>query len=755
MSRNFELMQQAGKEVGRSPVDVSVRLAEQPSPRLEAPTPATESGVSDWLMGLEVLRKHWRFSATFALAVMLTVATVTFLTTPTYEAKSRVEIDPPGEVFSLDGNSASASDAEYLETESQVLQTDSLAVDVIRSLHLEQNPEFVGKVKAGDNPARVASASDALQLTLAERMALASFKARLKVKRDTASRLIDITFSSHDPALAAQVTNTMVRTFIQDTFQTRHNAIMKSSEWLSRQLDDIRVKMEDSSRALAEYQGSIGIADVDGDKSTYSEHMSELSRQYTAAESERIQIQALLKNMQGGNPDSLPDVRTSPVVQQLSQKLAELRAELAQALVVYGPNHPVAKKLQSQVDEMQSQLNTQKTGIVNSVRASYAAAEARERLMAAEMKGTTKEMGQVSRLAALKKEVQTEVDLYNSLYAKIKEAGIAAASKSANIRVIDEARTPDVPTSPRTVLNLCVGLLGALLGGVALAFICEELDNKLRSPEDIRRWIGNSNVSVIPVIGESDRQEASLPWPKRMVGLLPSAGAEELQTNTFFLERPNSPEGEAVQALYGSIMLSWPGHPPQALLIASSFPGEGKTTVALNLSYALAKQGRTCLVDADLRKGRLARAFQLTTDKGLGDVLGQGMPLDAALLDVPGLSNLSILPAGTLRGNAGQLICSETMQQVLQKLRQRYRFVVIDSAPILPFVDGRALSTLADAVILVGRSGITTRQAMKRSVELLNEIHGAPILQVVLNAAEQDATDYKHYGYAYGEYTTR
>src|SRR5258705_7219610 len=221
--------------------------------------------------------------------------------------------------------------------------------------------------------------------------------------------------------------------------------------------------------------------------------MSEVSRQYTAAESERIQIQALLKNMQGGNPDSLPDVRTSPVVQQLSQKLAELRSELAQALVVYGPNHPVAKKLQSQVDEMQSQLNIQKTGIVNSVRASYAAAEARERLMAAEMKGRTKEMGEVSRLAALKKEVQTEVDLYNSLYAKIKEAGIAAASKSANIRVIDEARTPDIPTSPRTVLNLCVGLLGALLGGVALAFICEELDNKLRSPEDIRRWIGNSN----------------------------------------------------------------------------------------------------------------------------------------------------------------------------------------------------------------------------------------------------------------------
>jgi capsular exopolysaccharide synthesis family protein len=196
-------------------------------------------------------------------------------------------------------------------------------------------------------------------------------------------------------------------------------------------------------------------------------------------------------------------------------------------------------------------------------------------------------------------------------------------------------------------------------------------------------------------------------------------------------------------------MLAWPGNPPQALLMASSFPGEGKTTVALNLSYALAKQGRTCLVDADLRKGRLARAFSLDAPQGLSQVLKGTATLDNALLEVPGLSNLSVLPAGLLKGNAGALICSESMQMVLQELRQRFQFVVIDSAPILPFVDGRALSTLVDAVILVGRSGVTTRQAMRRSVELLSEIHGAPILQVVLNAADQSATDYKQYGYGY------
>ncbi len=751
MSKNFELMRRAGNGFERKQsVYLDVQSEQLPSPSILAP--AVESHGLDWRRSLEILRKHWRLSAIFSIAVFLTVVGVTYFTRPVYEATARMEIDPSGETFSLDGGASGATDAEYLETQAQVLQSGGVAVDVIRKLQLDQNPELVSETSPEKNSTAAApdSTVSGLQLTLREKLALHKFATLLTVRRDTASRLVLVSFASHDPQLAALVANTVVQTFIDDTFQNRHNSIMKSSEWLSKQLDDIRSKMETSSKALAEFQGSIGVSDVEGDKSTYTEHMGELSRQFTQAESERIQLEALLKN-EKGNPDSLPEVRTSPVVQQLSQKLAEQRAELSQALVVYGSNHPVAKKLQSQVDELQSQLNGQKHAIVNSMRASYAAAVAREQLMSAEMKGTTKEIGQMSRYNALKKEVQTEVDLYNSLYAKIKEAGIAAASKSANIRIVDPALVPDIPSKPRWMLNLALGLLGALFGGVMLAFVCEELDNKLRSPEDIKEWIGNSNVSIIPVIGEAERQEARLGWSKRIGGFLPSASttAEDALTNSFFLERPNSPEGEAVQALYGSIMLSQQGHPPQALLITSGFPGEGKTTVALNLSYALAKQGRTCLVDADLRKGRLARAFGLTSSEGLSEVLRDAMTVDGALLEVPGMSNLSILPAGTLKGNAGQLICSQNMQRILQDLRERFQFVVIDSAPILPFVDGRALSTLADAVILVGRSGITTRQAMRRSVELLSEIHGAPILQVVLNAAQQDSTDYKHYGYGY------
>lgn len=713
-----------------------------------------EEQVFDWLKVIRILQNHWRISAFFAFLIMLSFACVTYLTKPVYEAQARIEIDPPGEVFSLEGLPSASSDRELLETQAQVLQSDSLAVAVIRKLDLDQNEDLVGRIKPETKEAATAPLTDTLQLTRRESMALETFKNLLNVKRDTSSRLILVSFTSHDPQLAAEVSNTLVQSFVDQSFETRHDAIVKSTEWLSLQLDDIRTKMEKTSQALAQFQGSTGIIDADDNRNTFTEHMGELTRQLTQAEAERIQLQALLKSVQAGNPDSLPEVRSNPVVQKLSQTLAEQRAQLSQVLVVYGKNHPTAKKLQSQIDELQSQLNEQKSATVNSLRASYAAAEAREHLMAGEIKGTGKELDQMARYSALKKEVQNNVDLYNTLYAKIKEAGISAASKSANIQVVDQARVPKTPIRPRRILNLSAGLVAALFGAVVLAFLLEQFDNRLRSPEDIKRWIGSSNISVIPAIGECNRQDARLAWPKRIVGPLPSASLDkEARNDMFLLDRPHSPEAEALQGLYGSLMLACHENPPQVMLIASAFPGEGKTTIALNLSLALAKHAKTCLVDADLRKGRIAKVFGLSANEGLRDVLTEARSLESILREAPRLGNLSIVSTGRSNDNSGQLICSDTMRQVLQELRHRFRFVVIDSAPILPFVDGRALSTMADAVVLVGRAGSTTRAGMQRCIDLLSEIQAAPILHVVLNGADMNATDYKYYRYGYADYS--
>jgi capsular exopolysaccharide synthesis family protein len=696
------------------------------------------------------MRKHWRFSALFAAVVTATVMVVTYSMRPIYEPVARIEVDPPGEQFSLEGG-ASGSDSEYLETQAQNLKSDKLAMDVIRRLHLDQSSAMGADSgsKAGDLAV--------YQLSPAEYSALHSFRANLNVKRDTASRLISVSFSSHDPKMAALVTNTVVDAFIDDTYRDQHDAIMKSSEWLARQLDDIRARMVESSRVLAEFQKSIGVADVDSNKSTFTEQMAELNRQLILAQADRIQLEALLKSVQAGSPDVLPEIRNNPVVQQLSTRLAELRGELSQAKVIYGTNHPTVKKLQSQVDELQSELEAQKTAVLGSIRTSYSAARARENLMDSQIKGASSELSQMARYNDLKREAQANSELYNSLYARVKEASIAAASKSSNLRVVDEAHVLDSPTRPNHSQAIFLGILVALIGGVGLAFLREQFDTRIFTPEDVRDWIGTQNIAVIPLFSASNGKPLQIQPAKRSSELAIASGSTPGGWKfppgvSFLLDRPHSPEAEALRALYTSVMLSRPGNGPQVLLVVSSFPGEGKTTVAVNLAMAMAQHGTTCLVDADLRRGRVAAALGVPNSLGLTDVLNGSSELDRVLVHIPNLPNLTVLPAHAGSAKAGQLVCSERMAAVLADLRKEFQFIVVDSAPILPFADGRALSNRADGLIFVGRSGITTREVIQRSLEMLGEVHAAPVLQFVLNAADLDAPQYRYYRYGYDYY---
>jgi polysaccharide biosynthesis transport protein len=754
VSKNFDLMRNAGLEVQPlSPIEISSPIATQTSPITTQSRKGAENAVRDrenktpeWIKAVAIVIKHWRLSATFAAVVIITTAAVTFSMKNVYEPWARIEVDPPGESFSLDGGTT-GSDAEYLETQSKNLKSDRLAVAVIRQLRLDQNPDIVEdpKVRAADH-FEPSPRADVLQLSPAEEAALGAFRGRLTIYRDTASRLISVSFASHDPALAALITNSVANTFIEQSFQEKNRAVMKSTEWLSKQLDDIRQRMEESNRVLLEYQNTVGVADVGDGRNTFAQQLDDLDRQLTLAQSDRIQLQALLENVQRSSPDSLPEVRNSPVVQQLSEKLADVKAQLSQTMVVYGDNHPTVKKLRSQRDELESQLQAQKLAIVSTIHSSYAAAQAREKLMNSQVQGATKQLNEMERYNALKREAQANSDLYNTLFAKVKEAGIAATSRSSNLRVVDEARAQTGPTRPNRVLNLAVGILAGLLGGIAVAFLREQMDTRIFTAEDLRRSIGDSNVAVLPVFSNNG-QGAALPQSKHESILVSDKTlAPEVR---FLIDRPSSPEAEALRSLHTSMMLSCVGRPPQVVLVVSSLPGEGKTTVASNLAIATAQQGSTCIVDADLRRGHMAQAFGITHHLGLTDVLQGAVPLERVLVDVPNVRNLTAIPANAGNINAGQLVCSEAMRDLLRELRRRFQFVIIDSAPLLPFADGRALSVVADGLIFVGRSGITTREILGQSLQLLQQMHGAPILEFVLNAADVNSAHYHYYQGAY------
>ena len=699
-----------------------------------------------WVHLLSILKKHWRLSALFSVCVFAGVAIATLMARPVYEPAVTLEIDPPGrQAFSLErGGGEALDDAQYLETEAKKLQSDELVLTVIRKLGLDHDRDFVDTSRLKQSVAGAVHSNEAaVQLRSSENAALETFRTRLKVRRDTGSRLVTVSFATHDSRSAAQVANTLVSEFIQNNFAARHEAIMETSTWLSRQLDDIRAKMDESNGALIEFQKKTGIADLDTNKSTLAEQMAELDRQLALAQGDRIQLQALFAKAKDGGPESLAQTGDNPVVQQLTQKLAEARAELSKAEVDYGKNHPTRQKMQNEIDQLQTELDLQKRRIFERLQTTYLAAQSRERLLEQQRNASAKQLNQLAQYNTLKKEAQTETELYNSLYARVKEAGIAAASNSYNVRVIDRARVLPRPTRPRTLLNLCFGLIAAVFGGVLIACVREALDNRIHTPEDILSVTGIPTICVMPVISEDDAAHETLGTAFTQNSKISRNG--DRCAAKFLLERPNSAEAEALRGLYTTVMHSREGRLPQVLLVVSALAGEGKTTIASNLAIALARRGSTCLADADLRRTGVSRTFGLQARRGLADLLSGSAGLEDVITQVPEAPNLSIIPSGTADQNPGELMADDSVCRIVSAMRERFHFVVFDSCPILPYAEGRVLSTLVDGLIVVVRYRTTTRAAITRTVEVLSEIRAAPILEVVLNAGDSVLSASQYY----------
>jgi polysaccharide biosynthesis transport protein len=680
-----------------------------------------------------ILQKHWCAVLLFAAITLASVTLVTFLMKPVYEPEGKLQIDSPGtETFSLDTSRAATSDSEYISTEAEKLQSADLALATIRTLHLDQNPQLIGKSKT-----TAAGIRSSTGLTERERAALRYFQLNLSVQRDPGTRLVAVKFGSHDPQLSAAVVNATMTLFVERSYESQHEEIMRSSLWLAKQLDDIREKMDDSSRRLAQYQHAHRIADIGGNSNTVAEQMANFNKQLADAQAERIQLQAYLARDK--EDDSLPQVGANAVIQGLTQKQAETSAQLAQARVIYGANHPNVRQLENEATELKRQIEAQQATIVAELRTSYSAARAREYALQGEVATVTARLSHMEEYTNLQKEADADRQLYDNLYAKVKEAGIAAASKSSNIHIVDQAPVLDGPTRPHRIFNLLAALLFGLVGGIGLAFVKEGMEDRLYTADDVRNWTGLQSIAVIPAISSNGGN-----W-HRIRTILDDTN-ETLIPSRMLLDRPHAPESEALNALHTVLLLAQREAPRPVLVVTSPLPGEGKTTVATNLAVALAKRGKTCLVDADLRRPQAAVALRVPSpDRGLVEALQGSAPLEEVIYPVPGVKDLSLLASWTFTQEAGDLITTSTMRPLIARLRELFEFVVIDTPPILPYADGRVLATLADGLLIVNRASVTPRTAMTRSLELLNEVRSAPILSVVLNAADFRCPDYRYY----------
>jgi polysaccharide biosynthesis transport protein len=435
------------------------------------------------------------------------------------------------------------------------------------------------------------------------------------------------------------------------------------------------------------------------------------------------------------------------------KRRTEVFTEYAAALNQYGPNFPRVQRLQAQVKEFDQLIETEKKNVMNRTENDYRAARQRELLLTEALDKQKAETNQqAERLVQyniLKREAEANKQLYEGLLTKLKEAGISAGLRSSNIRVVDPAMIPSSPARPAKTRNIALSFLVGLVGGIGLALMREYLDNTIKTPDDIELITKLPSLAVVPAFEGANRKSRAM----RLLRGAPVNG-NQAQIELFSHYLPKSQISEAFRALRTALLLSQAEHPPQVILVTSALPREGKTTAAANLAVTLAQLGdRTVLVDGDLRKPGVSRVLSLTDEKyaGLSSYLAGVSNLDLVTIHHPAIENLSAIPTGPLPPNPADLLSSHRMKEAIAELRKRYKFIVIDTPPILAVTDAVILSVQADGVLLVVRSGKTSKEAFMRTRDLLASVKSR-VLGVVLNAVDSSSPDY-HYSYRYYPYS--
>lgn len=735
------------RENGSIPVEVlpaSSRLSPfELSPR--------EPHLYDYLL---ILRKHQWLILSFTLAVVTIVAIATFRMQPVYIATARIEIDrESSNILPFQGPEAYDyySDSEsYIETQSRILTSETLALQTIRNSGLSARPEF--STPSGPSEA-ITTGNLANQKRPPE---LAEFLGSLAVKRVPNSRLMDVTFESTDPQLAARIVNAHIENFIQQNLRSRYEATSQASSWLADQLNELKVRVQRSEDARIAYERQNQIWTLDDKQNITTQRLSDVNKELTEAQSERLKKESIYTFAKEGNLDAVPQTQGSGFLSALTQKRNDLNTQYNDALSQYGPNFPKVQRLQAQVKELDAATDKERQNILNGLESEYREARQHEAMVLEKLNDQKAQANSMAEKLVeyniLKREAEANKTLYDGLLTKLKEANISVGLKSSNIRSVDPAMIPSYPARPAKARNLALAFLVGLIGGVGLALLREYLDNTVKSPDDVETLARLPSLAVVPQFAGSStngKRNGVLP------GVNGSNGVDK-RIELVAQHLPKSQMSEAFRALRTSILLSQADHPPQVILVTSALPREGKTTAAANLAVTLAQLGdKTVLVDADLRKPGVGRLLNLGGGKyaGLSSYLAGASSLDLVTVPHPVIPNLAAIPTGPLPPNPADLLSSHKLPDAIAELRTKFKFVVIDSPPIMAATDAVILSVQTDGVLLVVRSGETPKEAFTRTRDLLTSVK-CRLLGVVLNAVDSSAPDYyysyRYYPYSYG-----
>ena len=749
----------------------SLARVRPPIPQVYQPEQETPS-LTDYLQILA--RRKW-----LLIAVALTVLVVTLLhvstTTPIYTARVSLQVDPedakvlPYEEIAQSGTRSRLT--EYIWTQAEIIKTRAVARRVVRQLNLQEVPEFSAPTRRGlvldlfsgvtgalrgligggagePQPEDPASLEDGL---------ISRLVGQVSVRALRNTRLIEVSCHSPSPKLAADICNSLAEEFIEQHLASRYDATTRATDFLRKQLDDLKVRVEQSEETLIKYAQAKNIVNLNERETINRKRLADLNDELTRAEADLIAQTARHQAAQSASSGALPEALKGPRIRDLEIQIGARESELSSLSERYGPEWPKVKEVSLDLEELRRQLELAKTQAIASATSDYRLAqERRERLSNAfnQQRQTVDRLNEDSiQYRYLKRDTDSDKELYDGLLQRLKEAGVAAGLKSSNIRVADHAVIPGAATSPRKARSGMLGLMLGLCLGLGAVFLAEALDNTIKTTDDVVQQLGLPALGVIPSLTAEGSSNGNLltQWKSR---LAPSRGTEEGTDSRGPILATSGSQAlrgrawEAYRSLRTSLLLSHSGKPPKAVLVTSALPGEGKTTTAANIALAMVQTGaRTVVVDLDMRRPALDRAFGIHTNGGMSTYLSGNSDLSSQIQKTS-LPNLYMLAAGPPAPNPPELLSSPRMVKGFELLREYFTHIVIDSPPTLELSDALVLSRLVDGVIVVARGGKTPRQALRKASDQLISM-GAQILGVLINDVNVRSSEY---GYSSGYY---
>ena len=739
------------------------------------------------------IRKR-RFLILIIVIIATSIATLEiYRTKSTYQASASIQIQKDASTIVKTGNTViQTDDSDNINTYIYMLKSRPLLQDVVATYHLDENPRFMdvttrksiaeafkaitGKFKnpiSEEAPPQASSTSplDAkgdLVRSDKERARLAPYvetlSNNLSIEQLPNARLLVVSFTHTDPALAAVVANGVAQDFIARSFQNKTKKFTNAKDWLDRSTRELKAKMEQAEVALLDYTRDHNIMSTDEKSSLATDKYLRLHEQVSRLETDRVLKQSLLEEVKAGRVTKLPESFADVDTNALQKKIQELSIEASQLDLTFGPKNPKVIAVRQKLTALQEQTDNSRKTLEERLRAEYERALRDENSLKALLEKARTEAGQQSQasiqFSILKADVDTTKGIYKEFLEKTSQAEIQVAEQDNNLLLAEPAEVPKSPVGPRRLRAILITLFLSLSGGIGLAFFLEYLDNTIKTVEDVSRYAQLPALSVIPAMAGNTQARIGL-RSKNKNSLAANNGKTETAMSrsngvdhTLFDSRSSA--AEAYRVLRTSVLLSAAGSAPKTILVTSGQPGEGKTTTTINTAISLAQLNtRVLVIDADLRRPSAHKMFGIQSTRGLSTYLSRDVDLQGLIqkLEIP---NLSLLPCGAIPPNPAELISSDKMKTMLKDLATKYDHILIDSPPLMNVTDPVILSTLVDGVILVVHGGKSNKHVIQRTRRELMNV-GAKIFGVVLNNVDlkREGYDYYYYQRYYSEYGSK